>query len=77
MVFQNRFDGQVAIIIGGASGIGLAIGTRIAQEGGRVILVDLNQSALDEAKASLDDVTGTIDTMSADITSPTAVQELM
>ncbi len=77
MVFQNRFNGQVAIITGGASGIGLAIGTRIAQEGGRVILVDLNQSALDEAKASIDGVTGMIDTMSADITSPTAVQELM
>ena len=79
MVFQNRFNGQVAIITGGASGIGLAIGTRIAQEGGIAILVDLNQSALDEAKASIDGigVMGTIDTMSADITSPTAVQGLM
>lgn len=76
MVFQNRFKDQVAIITGGASGIGLAVGTRIAQEGGAVILVDLNASALDDAKTAIGDVAGTIETQSVDISSETAVQKL-
>lgn len=77
MVFDNRFEGQVAIVTGGASGIGLAIGIRIAQEAGTVILVDINEEALLQTKASITGVTGSIDTMTVDITSETAVRDLM
>ena len=45
MTFENRFAGQGAVVTGGASGIGLGIGTRIAQEGGTVVFVDLNDAA--------------------------------
>ncbi len=40
-----RFDGQVAIITGGASGIGAATIRRLASEGATVIAADINDEA--------------------------------
>lgn len=77
MIFENRFAEQVAVISGGASGIGLAIGQRIAQEGGTVVLVDVNEDALAEAKKIIGEVAGTIDTKQVDITSEADVQGLI
>ncbi len=39
----HRVGGKVALVTGGAAGIGLAIGKRLAEEGAKVILADLNQ----------------------------------
>lgn len=44
-----RFDNKVAIVTGGASGIGLAVATRLASEGARLVLADLNQDNLNRA----------------------------
>ena len=38
----DRFKGQVAVVTGGAEGIGKAIARRIAAEGGKVVLFDKN-----------------------------------
>ncbi|MES2904086.1 MAG: SDR family NAD(P)-dependent oxidoreductase [Pseudomonadota bacterium] len=40
-----RFDGKNAIVTGGASGIGAATARLIAREGGRVMIVDLDNAA--------------------------------
>lgn len=48
---MGRFDDKVAIVTGGASGIGLATATRIALEGGSVVIADI-QDALGEAAAA-------------------------
>lgn len=44
---------DVAIITGGAMGIGLACAQRLRSHGARICLWDIDQSALDEAKQSL------------------------
>jgi 3-oxoacyl-[acyl-carrier protein] reductase len=49
MDLNRRFEGQVAVITGGASGIGLAIGQRLAAEGAKVVLFDLDAVRLAEA----------------------------
>jgi NAD(P)-dependent dehydrogenase (short-subunit alcohol dehydrogenase family) len=38
-----RFEGKVAIVTGGASGIGLATVNRLASEGARVVVADLHE----------------------------------
>ena len=44
-----RFQDKVVIVTGGANGIGLAVAKRLASEGARIILADLNQDNLNKA----------------------------
>lgn len=46
---MEDFKGQVAIITGAASGIGMAIAHKLLTKGARVILLDLNSDGLHEA----------------------------
>jgi len=46
---EARYQDKVAIITGGASGIGLAVAKRLAAEGARIVLADYNQANLDAA----------------------------
>ena len=50
-----RFDGKVAIVTGGASGIGLATVERMAAEGGIVVVADVQD---DKGKAVAERLTG-------------------
>ncbi|WP_129309857.1 SDR family NAD(P)-dependent oxidoreductase [Streptomyces sp. L2] len=45
--------GQVAVVTGAASGIGLAMARRFAAEGLKVVLADVEETALDKAAADL------------------------
>jgi len=51
---SRRFDGKVAVVTGAAAGFGLAVSTRLAEEGARLVLVDRAAEALHEAAAKLD-----------------------
>jgi NAD(P)-dependent dehydrogenase (short-subunit alcohol dehydrogenase family) len=42
---MGRLDGKCAVITGGASGIGAATAARFVEEGGRVVLADVNEEA--------------------------------
>lgn len=50
---KTEFAGQVAVVTGAASGLGLAIATKLAAEGGRVALLDLNEDALQAAASEV------------------------
>ncbi len=49
----GRFKDKVAVVMGGASGIGLAIGRRLHAEGAKVVAADVNQDGLREAETEL------------------------
>src|SRR4029077_7622206 len=44
---------KVAVVTGGASGIGLSLATRFAREGAHVVLADLRQDASERAAAPI------------------------
>ena len=50
---MQEFEGKVAVITGGASGIGLGMATRFAAEGMRLVLADIEEAVLEEAAAGL------------------------
>ncbi|MGV0874784.1 SDR family NAD(P)-dependent oxidoreductase [Mycolicibacterium sp. XJ879] len=50
---MNNFDGPAAVITGGASGIGFATAREFARRGARIMLADIDLSALDDAVATL------------------------
>jgi NAD(P)-dependent dehydrogenase (short-subunit alcohol dehydrogenase family) len=56
----RRFEGKVAIVTGGASGIGLAASRRLVAEGGKVVVGDLNADGLKAVADELGDAVGTV-----------------
>ncbi len=69
-IYADRFKGQVAIVTGGASGVGREVAARLTQEGAKVVLWDMNADALTQAQAD----TGAVDAISLDVTDADAVQ---
>lgn len=62
-----RFMGKTAIVTGAASGIGRAVAERLAREGARVVLGDLDRDGLSKVAAALGDAAVT---QSLDVADP-------
>ncbi|WP_158887715.1 3-oxoacyl-ACP reductase [Amycolatopsis anabasis] len=67
----ERLTGRVAVITGGGSGIGLASARRLASEGAKVVVADVDPDA---GKAAADEVGGEF--VATDVTSETEVEAL-
>jgi NAD(P)-dependent dehydrogenase (short-subunit alcohol dehydrogenase family) len=67
----QRFEGRVAVITGGASGIGLASARRLASEGAKVVIADLSPA---EGKAAADEIGGAF--IQTDVTDAEQVENL-
>jgi NAD(P)-dependent dehydrogenase (short-subunit alcohol dehydrogenase family) len=67
----DRLSGRTAVVTGGASGIGLASIRRLASEGARVVVADVDAVA---GKRAADEVGGIF--VATDVTDPEAVERL-
>ena len=52
---MNRLENEVALITGGASGLGAAIARRMSEEGARVVVADLSEEKGQEVTSSLNE----------------------
>lgn len=73
MSYPGRFEGRNVIVTGGASGIGFAIATRLAEEGAKVSLWDLKQDAVGPAQSDA----GAVHSVALDVSDPDQVASAM
>jgi 3-oxoacyl-[acyl-carrier protein] reductase len=71
---ETEFGGRVAIVTGGARGIGLAASTRLAAGGARVVIADIDGAEAERAAAA---IAGEATGMALDVTDPQQWQDLV
>jgi len=52
-IIPNRFRGQIALVVGGAQGIGKAIAVRLAREGAQVAIADVDRAMMTRTAAEM------------------------
>ncbi|MBK5932582.1 NAD(P)-dependent dehydrogenase (short-subunit alcohol dehydrogenase family) [Rhodovulum imhoffii] len=72
-----RFDGKTAIITGGSTGIGAAIGHELAEGGATVILAARSKDKLEETVAGITAKGGIAHARACDVSDPQAVRDLV
>ena len=74
---SGRLDGKVAIITGGASGFGQSAVWRFAEEGAKVVLADLNETAAKETAEQAPGGPDNIRIVIGDVTDEAIAQQLV
>ncbi|MBB6118246.1 SDR family NAD(P)-dependent oxidoreductase [Nocardiopsis algeriensis] len=74
-VTPGRFEGQVVLVTGAASGIGRATASRVAREGGKVVAVDISADKLESLVAELPG--SDIVPVTADLTVPEDIERIL
>jgi len=72
-----NLDKRVAIVTGGARGIGLAIVDRLARAGAKVVLCDVNEALADEAARAICDGGGEAMAVLADVTDVESLKNMV
>jgi NAD(P)-dependent dehydrogenase (short-subunit alcohol dehydrogenase family) len=73
----NRFVDQVALVVGGAHGIGKAIAIRLAREGAMVIISDIDRKVLTQTAHEIAANGGKVDTIKCDVRVETQVKRMV
>jgi NAD(P)-dependent dehydrogenase (short-subunit alcohol dehydrogenase family) len=74
---SKRFEGKVAIVTGGASGIGKSTAVKLVQQGAQVVLVDLKEDAARVAADEIAAAGGKVMPFAADVTDPKANEAIV
>ena len=72
-----KLKDRVAIVTGGARGIGKAIAFTFVREGARVVLVDVDQKSMEASNKEIEKMGGKALTISCDITKRSEVNEMV
>ena len=73
---MKDFNGKLAVVTGGASGVGFAIGEALAKEGAKVILTDIEQESLEASAATLVEQSLNVSCKVADVSDSNSMHEL-
>ncbi len=71
---MGRIDGRVAVITGGAHGLGQATARRFAEEGARLMLADIDGDAL---ATMAEEIGGDVETLTGDVTDERVAEALI
>lgn len=71
---MRRFEDRIALLTGAASGIGRATAERLAREGARLFLFDLQEPALAEVAARVRELGAEVETRTGDVSDEVAVE---
>lgn len=71
---MREFAGKTAFVTGGASGIGFALGRAFVEAGMKVMLADIEASALEKAVHSLRDIGPGVCGVTCDVSDPASVE---
>ena len=73
---MQEFNNKVAVITGGASGVGRALALALANEGAKVVIADIEAQALERGVAELTEMGCECLGQRADVTDPASMQAL-
>ncbi len=72
-----RLEGKIAVVTGAAQGIGAAIATRLASEGAKVALLDLDYEKVQKVAASIDETLTNVKGLVCNVADEASVMEVM
>lgn len=75
---QFKLDGKVAIVTGGAMGLGKAMATALAQAGANIVIADINEAVADNTAKEISE-TENVEAIAlkVDVTNPDAVNQMV
>ena len=73
----REFEGKVAIVTGGGSGIGEACAIELAEKGAKVLVADIGTAAAERVTKAITDKGGVATACTVDVADPTAVEAMV
>lgn len=74
---RQDFTGKVAVVTGGASGIGEAVARAIAARGGQVVVADIDEADSERVTTAIGDAGGSAQAIRTDVTDADSVEAMV